>query len=171
MGAFALVHYPNIDCPSLSSFRQRYDPQATLIAPHITLLFPVPTALGEEPLVHHLASILRPWRPFPFRLHEVQLSTDRHLFLLLQEGNDELIRLHQAIYSGMLASYRRAEFPFVPHLTLGVVDQDVQEPERALQEASALTIDHRGLLDRLHLVQINNERTHVIRRQEFRFAA
>jgi len=55
---FALVHYPNIDIKAINSFRRKYDPQVDLIAPHITLIFPVAESFVETNLVQHIESVL-----------------------------------------------------------------------------------------------------------------
>jgi hypothetical protein len=48
---FALVYYPNIDTISINQLRRKYDPQVDLIAPHITLMFPLSESIGEKDLI------------------------------------------------------------------------------------------------------------------------
>src|SRR5438477_6506299 len=80
---YALVHYPAVDTQHLNELRRKYDPQVDLIAPHITLVFPVPTSIGEASLGSHIEHVLRGWQQFPIRLQGLERSWDNYLFLLL----------------------------------------------------------------------------------------
>ena len=159
---YALLYYPNIESPHINQFRKKYDPLVDLIAPHITLMFPVPESIGEDNLVHHLEKVLCNWQPFQIRLQGVQISSDDHLFLILQEGNADVIRLHDEIYTGILIEFRRVDIPFIPHVTLGVFKEDSSNRERVLEEARQLGIDHRCVLDKLHLVKVNDDRSRIV---------
>jgi hypothetical protein len=87
--AYALVHYPAIDTEQINELRHKYDPQVDLIAPHVTLVFPVPASIGEAILVAHIGNVLRNWRQFPLHLQGLEQSWDNCLFLRLQAGNTE----------------------------------------------------------------------------------
>lgn len=167
---YALVHYPDIDTGRINQFRRKYDPQVVLIEPHITLMFPVPESIGEEKLVDHLASVLRGWQSFPVHLQGCQIASADYLFLLIQEGKSDTIRLHDEIYTGILADYWRKEIPFIPHLTLGVVDKNSTDRNQVLLEAEALGTDYHCLLDRLHLVKVTDDRSKIVWNKEFLLA-
>ena len=164
---YALVHYPNVESPRIHQFRKKYDPQVDLMAPHITLMFPVPESVGEDNLVRHLESILWNWQPFLIHVQGVQISSDDHLFLMLQKGNANVIRLHHELYTSILVEYRRVDIPFVPHVTLGVFIGDSSNRECVLEEAKQLGIDQRGVLDKLHLVKVNDDRSRITWSREF----
>ena len=167
---YALVHYPNVDTKRINQLRKKYDPQVDLIEPHITLMFPVPESIGEDNLVNHIESILSGWQPFPIHLQGFQKSWDDYLFLMVKEGDADIIGLHSEIYTGILADYRKEDVPFVPHLTLGVLAKNANEYPEVLGEAKRLNLDHRSVLDKLHLVKINNERAQIIWSKEFSLA-
>jgi 2'-5' RNA ligase len=164
---YALVHYPKIDSVRIEPFRKKYDPQVGLIKPHITLMFPVSEAVGEVSLIHHLESILRNWQPFLIHLQGIQISSDDHVFLLIREGSANITRLHDEIYTGILADHLREDIPFVPHVTLGVLEKDPMIRERVIEEADQLGIDDRTVLDKLHLVKVNNDRSKIVWNKEF----
>jgi 2'-5' RNA ligase len=167
---YALVHYPNVDTKDINQLRMKYDPQVELIGPHITLMFPVSESIGEENLVHHLENVLNSWQSFPIHLQRFQISSDDHLFLLLQEGNANIIRLHGEIYTGILADYRREDIPFIPHLTLGVLNKDSNEHDRVLIEAKHLGIHYYCVLDKLRLAKVNDDRSKIVWGKEFSLA-
>jgi 2'-5' RNA ligase len=167
---YALVHYPSVESPRINQVREKYDPQVDLIAPHITLMFPVPESVGEDILVRHLERVLCNWQPFLIHLQGVQISLDDHLFLMLQEGNANVIRLHDEIYTGILVEYRREDIPFIPHVTLGVFEENSSNHERVLEEAKQLGIDQSCMLDKLHLVKVNDDRSRIVWNKEFSLA-
>ncbi len=164
---YALVHFPNIDTRKINQLRVKYDPQVELIEPHITLMFPIPESIGADNLIRHLVSVLRNWRSFPIHLQGFQVSSDDHLFLLLEEGRTNIIRLRREIYTGILADYQRKDIPFIPHLTLGVLNKGSNHHERVLKEAKQLGIDYHCVLDKLNLVKVNDDRSKIVWSKEF----
>lgn len=179
---YALVHYPNIDTGRINEFRRKYDPHFDLIEPHVTLVFLLPESVGEKNLVSHLENVLRHWHPFPVHLKGLQKAWDHWLFLILAEGNDSITRLHRELYSGPLASYRREDIEFVPHLGLGLFARqdagyDIRNPQnvaldeekyfQALKEAQRLDLDYRCVIDRLHLLKINADISRIVWSKEF----
>lgn len=179
---YALVHYPDIDIEPIKRFKRKYDPLADLIDPHMTLVFLVPESIGEQNLVSHIEQVLSRWQPFPIHLHGLEKSWDHWLFLVLQEGRGEVIKLHEELYAGVLEPYRRPDIQFVPHIVLGLFvkqdeQYDIRNPqqtsfdaeryEAALAEAEQLGLDYRCVVDRLHLVKINSDITQVVGSKEF----
>jgi 2'-5' RNA ligase len=167
---FALVHYPVLNNTQIEAFRRKYDPRVGLIAPHLTLMFPLPVSVGEDILIHHIKSVLTRWKPFPIHLEGVLLAPDNYLYLLVQEGKDSLAHLHDELYTGLLASYLRTDIPFVPHLTLGILDSDSGNQDSVIQEAKQLDIDHHGVLDKFHLIKVNDDRSRIVWRKDFSLA-
>jgi 2'-5' RNA ligase len=159
---FALVHYLAIDNPQVQAFRRKHDPQVDLIAPHLTLMFPVPGSIGEDILIHQIRSILTRWKPFPIHLDGIYRSDDDYIYLLVEEGKERLTSLHDEIYTGLLTPYLRADIPYIPHVTLGILASNVTDPERILQEAQQLGIAYRGVLDKLHLIKVNDDRSRIV---------
>jgi len=148
----------------------KHDPQVALIEPHITLMFPVSESIGEDHLVHHLESVLRNWQSFPVHMQGCQISSDDYLFLLIQEGKTNVIGLHDKVYTGILADYWRKDIPFVPHLTLGVLNKKSTNRDYALAEAEELAIDYYCVIDKLHLVKVNDDRSKIVWSKEFLLA-
>ena len=163
---YALVHYPAIDTQLIDALRQKYDPQAGLLAPHITMMFPVPSSIDESSLVSHLEQLLSTCPPFPIRMAGLEQSADHYLFLVLQEGRAEVIHLHDRIYTGVLAPYLRTDLPYVPHVTLGAFD-DGEHCSQALGDVERDRLNYECVLDRLHLVKINEDRSLIVWSKEF----
>jgi 2'-5' RNA ligase len=172
---YALVFYPRFDpdpARAIGAIRREYDPTSAFVEPHVTVLFPVPAGVGEGRLIDHIGRVLAAWRPFEIRLGGLHRSRDHWLFLTLSEGEDQVKKLYQALYTGILAEYRRADIEFVPHLGLGLfvktgstcdwnnpqeADLDRKRYDEALRRAKALLNPPGMLVEKLHLAKIPDE--------------
>jgi len=115
----AVVYFPNINTDKINVFREKYDPQYRIIRPHITLVFPI-SGISEEQVIEHLNIITtKSIKPFQIEFKGLIRSFDDYLFLLVEKGNEEIIRVHNLLYSGALASQPRNDIRFIPHITLG----------------------------------------------------
>lgn len=165
---YALVYYT--DLPGLDEIRKRHDPFYDLINDHITIIFPVPASeINLDDLKDHFKKILQKWSPFDIHLKGFHKSWDHWLFLILQEGNERVIELHDDLYSGILKPFLREDIPFVPHVGLVPCfkgDYDIKDPREleldeekynmVLKEAQDLNIDYWRKLDKLYLIRIND---------------
>ena len=167
MPAYALVHFPNINTTSINALRDEYDPYRDFIGVHISVVFPV--TVERRALEEHIAEILAGWRPFTIRLKGLLLCFDRWLFLIVQDGNDELVRLFEAMHTGLLAPHRRHDIEYIPHIGLGyfgteaydltvhsVAPLDEARYNEAVGKAEEAKLDFETTLDRLTLVEIDD---------------
>ena len=139
-------NFPNIEV--ISRIRDTYDPLAKLVAPHITVVFPIESEISDEELRDFLERKLEHVRPFHIRLQGVIKKEDafgNYLFLQVKEGRDELRQIHDLLYSDELEEYDYG-FPYEPHMTIGKLEtaQDLQEAYTAVQGINdffATTVD------------------------------
>lgn len=150
-----IVVFPSFADPGpIDRFRARFDPLASLVPPHLTLVFPFETALSTDELREHIRVAVAGLTSFPIRLHGVTGSDGEYLFLNVKRGNDELIALHDRLYAGVLGPFLRRELTFTPHLTIG----RVREPaafERAVAEAAELNMVFETLVDAVSVYTIH----------------
>lgn len=118
MQRLAVVYFPSINLDELNEFRQKYDPKWKIIKPHITLVIPL-SNISEELLLQHLETITKEMKSFYISLNGLTKSFDNYLFLQVKQGNEKVIRLHEKLYSGILALHLRKDIIFSPHITLG----------------------------------------------------
>jgi 2'-5' RNA ligase len=167
---YSLVYYPQIDISKINEFRRKYDPYVDVIETHITIVFPVPDKIGKDALTKHIDKKLSNWNPFEITIHGLEKSWDHWLFLVLQEGEQEVVKLHDDLYTGILGPYVRSDIEFIPHIGIGLFvtgEYDVGDPHKttfdqsgynqALKEAEALDTGQQCLVDRLTLVEIDDE--------------
>ena len=125
MTKLAFVAYPlfaEADRLWIESIRERHDPQASRIAAHFTLVFPV--ELAAESLMEETSNLPLDRRSIPFVLRRAEAIPDRiggggYVFLVPKEGLEEIAALHDRLYEGVLRPYLRDDLPFLPHITVG----------------------------------------------------
>lgn len=178
MPTHALVHFPNIDKTKINELRDEYDPYKDLIDVHIAIVFPLD--VDRQALENHIARVLAGWTPFTVHLKGLHLSFDQWLFLTVEEGNDKLVSLFEEMYAGLLAPYRRHDIEYIPHIGLGylgakaydltgqsVAPLDESRYNEALRKAEAANLDFETRLDRLTLIELDDEFTKTFIVREF----
>ena len=169
---YVLLYYPRFDRKTgedIEVFRGKYDPFADSWKPHIPFIFPVPCdEIEEEEFTEHVETVLKSWKPFPIHVGGFTKSWDHWLLLLLREGNEKAIALHDELYAGILAPFLRRDIEYIPHIGIGLfvrkdagynaldpktVDFDAELYSQALREAESLKIDSFDTVDRLVLTK------------------
>lgn len=107
---------------AINELRKKYDPLVDKIPPHITLVFPFASSFTTEELREHVTTTLAGVPAFEVKLKGITGSENGYLFLNVKQGNDQIIELHDRLYSGLLASYIYRKATYCPHLTVGKVE-------------------------------------------------
>jgi 2'-5' RNA ligase len=139
--------FSNIDV--IHSIRERYDPLAKYIAPHITLVFPFKSNIGGQEIKEHIKKQMKGIEPFHIELQGISKESGNYLFLNLSKGKEQIIELQRRLYKGILEDYypdflKKVEF--LPHLTVGRFESDplcnmAFEELKGMQEIFADRID------------------------------
>ncbi|MDB5084750.1 MAG: 2-5 ligase superfamily, partial [Bacilli bacterium] len=117
----------------LTQIRERYDPLACLIPPHVTLVFPFVSELSTDEIMRHLQQCLSTARPFSLVLQGITGSAGNYLFLNVKRGLDALIDIHDRLYTGTLKQHLNRDYSYVPHVTVGKLLSN-EEFLKALEE-------------------------------------
>ncbi|MBU3188522.1 2'-5' RNA ligase family protein [Clostridium bowmanii] len=125
-----IMIFPKLDNVRIvDKLRQKYDPLAGHVKPHITLVFPFDSEIETKELKEHLSTVLSKITSFEVILSGVTPTNafGRYLFLNIQKGGNEIVELHKKLYTGILQSYYPKWLKskvFLPHMTLGNFDND-----------------------------------------------
>jgi len=122
----------------IHGIRQRHDPIAALVPPHVTLVYPFDAEFDAAALKTHMAEALAEFRELPITLDGVSGAEGCYLWYDIKQGNDALIAMHDRLYAGPLARYLDRQQSFQPHLTLGRIADPARWRE-ALDEIAATT--------------------------------
>lgn len=110
----------------IQELREKYDPLHTMIEPHITLVFPFESDISAIDMERHVQCCVSGMQPFHIELQGVTGANGGYLFLNVKHGNDEIIALHDLLYTGPLRSFLNRSLTFIPHLTIGRIGDEVQ---------------------------------------------
>lgn len=103
----------------IDKLRKDYDPLVEKIPAHITVVFPFESSHSQNELKEHIQKALKRFKPFDIRLTGITGAEKGYLFLNVKKGNDQIIELHDRLYSGILATYLFRKTTYFPHLTVG----------------------------------------------------
>ena len=117
----AIVIFPQLGSHAslIQDIRNQYDPLANKIAPHITLVFPFESKISSLELSQHVKNCLDGLDLFDFTMQGISHESENYLFLNLTQGKEEIIEIHDLLYSGILARFLSKKHRYNPHLTVG----------------------------------------------------
>ena len=155
----AVVAYPTLsddDRHWIEGIRARYDPLASRIAAHFTLVFPAEVA--EAPVVALVKDALQSLESIPVVLRRAAAfpnatGSGYYVFLLADEGSPELLEVHDTLYNGVLAAHRRRDIPFAPHVTVGAHPQ-LEECERIASQLKEERRIVRARIDSVDVIEV-----------------
>jgi len=119
--------FSNVDV--IDGIRDKFDPLAKRVRPHITLVFPFQSDITSNELKKHLENMLLSIKPFRVTLQGITpvQSFGNYLFLNIIHGKDEIIEIHKRFYTELL----EAVYPnwlrtgdFHSHMTVGKIASD-----------------------------------------------
>ncbi|WP_232700038.1 2'-5' RNA ligase family protein [Brevibacillus daliensis] len=123
----------------IEEVRQKYDPLQGIVPPHITLVFPFESEMTSAQLERQVRETLVGVSSFPIQLKGITATLDNYLFLNVKKGNDNIIDLHDRLYSGPLAGLMSRRHTYTPHVTVGKVKNET-ELQTALIETKSFTL-------------------------------
>jgi hypothetical protein len=123
--AFYTVAFPDIaadDMRWMQLFREQHDPQHKVVAPHFTLVFGIHD-LSEGEYLDHVAGVARSAPQVHFTCRYAMVGADdaddiAYVFLVPDEGNAAISRLHDRLYGGTFKRFLTLAIPYIPHITI-----------------------------------------------------
>lgn len=153
MNKLAVVYFPKQEIEKINSFRKKYDPCIKIISPHSTVMSPLPK-VSTSSLIEHVEKIVKNTSVFPIHFKGVSKTDDNCIFLLVDQGKEEVVQLHDKFYSDSFATYFPTEYSFIPHITIGDFG-----PEsgilcsKALAEAEKENFDITDFFDTISIIE------------------
>ena len=109
----------------INEIREKHDPLANHVRPHISLVFTFESTLTSIELKEHLKKVLYGTRCFRLTLQEVikiDNTLGMYLFLDIKQGNEQIRKLALKLYTGILQTYKPDwlnQETYLPHMTIG----------------------------------------------------
>jgi 2'-5' RNA ligase len=159
-----VINYPTIsaeDFDWIQQIREQHDPLYwSVVAPHFTVVFPV-FNLEEKAFIHHVAQVAKEIEAFDFVLRCAVLGDDAfsdftHVFLVPDEGYSKIVKLHDRLYTGILANELRLDIPFVPHI--GIANSlNAQACKDLVDDLNARAFEIKGRVEKLDIIWYEND--------------
>lgn len=169
--ALVVVAYPDITQESrdwIDAIRARHDElYYRVIEPHFALLFPVHNIPAED-LVQHVRTHCSEFDVIHFELRCAICISDAfsdyiHVFLVPDTGFASVARLHDALYTGILAHELRLDIPFIPHI--GVANsREPAKTKKLVDELNATPFSIQGTISTLDVASYTDNRVATIER-------
>lgn len=152
----AIILFPSFDNINIiKGIREKYDPLANCIAPHITIVFPFDSDMSTDNLKLHFNKVLKGMKKFNVQLKGFTGDLrDRYLFLNVKKGNDNIIELHDRLYSGILEPFLFRKLTYFPHLTVGRLQLEI-EFDKALDELNCYSESFETVIDKIYIENID----------------
>ena len=125
----SILIFPQISSlANVQHVRSLYDPLATHIRPHISLIFPFRSELSNQNIISAIKSSVRFIKPFKTTFNKLGHDNNGYIWLEATQGKDQLINLHDELYQHKyFSSFLRKDIPYAPHITLGKVREEKVE--------------------------------------------
>lgn len=163
MANLALI-YPQLsseDFDAIQRIREQHDTRYfDVVEPHITLVFSTKKISADE-LVSQVTNTLRDTKAFELVFDSAKVVENDdgeffHAFLIPSVGYDEINGIHDALYTGVLASELRHDIPFIPHLGIGTGTQ--ADMDALAQKLNTERVLIKGLARHISIVQYDGSK-------------
>ncbi len=159
-----VVNYPTIsgiDFTWIQNIRKQQDKlNFSAIDPHFTLVFPI-IDIDRETLVNHVKQSVQSIKAFEFTLRCAVLCNDAfskyiHVFLVPDKGYSNIVKLHDRLYTGVIANQLRLDIPFIPHI--GIANSlDAHHCKQLVDLLNSQPFEIRGKVERLDVISMQGD--------------
>ena len=153
------ISYPIISVENfawIQAIRQQFDVlNFSAIDPHFTLVFPL-VDIDRATLISHVQQSIQDIPAFEFMLRCAVLSNDAfcqctHVFLVPDEGYSKIVKLHDRLYTAVLADQLRLDIPFIPHI--GIANSlNARSCKELVDRLNGQHFEIRGRIDKLDII-------------------
>ena len=171
--ALLVIAHPELqksDLDWIQKYRQQHDRQFSVVGPHFTLVFAIQD-IDTDAFAREIKQRADDIARFDVDLKVATISQDDsgkyyHEFLVPDTGNSDVIRLHDRLYSGALAQYRRYDIDFIPHISIGD-SEDIEASKERVEALNSKGISVHGTISSIDIIEYANGVVSVIDRATF----
>lgn len=164
-----VVAYPQLESKDynwIQSFRAKNDRYFNLIEPHFTLVFPV-EKIDEVEFISHIKKVTIKFNEFYFVIRCAQIVKDSFseftdVFLIPEEGFRIFVKLHDALYTGILEPELRLDIPFIPHLAIAN-NKDPHTCKKLCEEINKKNLEIVGAINHLSIISYSNNKIELLK--------
>lgn len=157
--AYLVLAYPTLhksDYDLIQSHRKDHDRQYSVVDPHFTVVFSTENVASEK-FISEIKNKSKDIRKINFTIRRATINKDAfsdyyYIFLVPDEGSSDILKLHDKLYSEILASNLRLDLDFIPHITIGN-SKDKFDCKRIVDEWNSRNFCIKGGIDKLTIVE------------------
>jgi 2'-5' RNA ligase len=150
-----IVVFPaRADLTAVERFRGRWDPLADAVPAHVTLVYPFQDGEDVDGVANAVAQVTARHRPFAFDLASPQIVADEYLFLVAEQGREQIHRLHHDLDDAVPNAYTSGMF--LAHMTIGR-SQDRARLDQAHREAVRTGLCLHGQAEAVSIYRIDSD--------------
>ncbi len=163
--AYLALSYPDIDQSDydwIQDIRKKHDKRYfDVVQPHFTLVFST-NKLSLEDFTQHVKEKIEGFQTFDISLDSARVVEDDskeffHEFLIPSKGFDEINKIHDKLYTGLLESELRHDIPFIPHVGIGTSDEQ-QEAEEVVSMVMQAQRPIIGTVSKITIVEYDGKK-------------
>lgn len=164
--AKVVVAYPKLakkDFNWIQSIRADHDElYYNVIDPHYTIVFPIFNQINEKDLILHVREKAKTFKPINFTLNKTILNKDAfneywHGLVIPEKGYDDIVRLHDEIYAGLLKPELRFDIPYIPHIGIAS-SKDKDKIQKVVEGFNQQNINIQGTINTLDICDYEDEK-------------
>lgn len=164
MNLRTIMIFPDFDnIEVINRIREKYDPLAKLVNPHITIVFPFKSEISNEELSHILDKRLYGIKPFEIELQGISKRKDRfgnYLFLDIIKGKQNIIEIHNNLYRNEFKTFDLG-LDYLPHITVGNLINS-QELDKAYETVKNINYKFVSIVNKISVEMIGNNKESII---------
>jgi len=163
--ALLVLAYPEIseeDRNWIDSFREKHDHLFYgIVEPHFTIVFPT-FGISYNDFEKEVFEKTKDTKGFSFSLRCAMNNNDRlseynHIFLSPDEGNSDIVKLHDKLYSGILRKTLRLDVDFYSHIGIGSYT-DPEKCKSLIDEINHSPFNISGRISSLDIISFGDQK-------------
>ncbi len=156
------------DMKIIDEIREKYDPLAHFVRPHITIVFPFENQMSNNDIADILSVRLKTISPFELVLRGISKQEDRfgnYLFLDVKEGTTEICAIHNTLYDNEFCEHDLG-LGYRPHMTIGKLPT-AEALNAAYEEVKEIDFAFKTVVNKISVEMIgeNDESIIIIEQQ------
>jgi hypothetical protein len=137
-----------------------------IVDPHFTMVFAV-DGMGLREFIEHIKKQVPGFKKIAFVLRGAIVVKDTfseytYVFLVPEEGYNDMVKLHDELYGGKLSSELRLDIPFIPHINIGN-SIDPQDCKKLVDRLNQQSFAIKGWIETLDVVKYEDNRVKTIK--------
>ena len=173
--SYLVIAYPELaknDFDSIQNYRKQNDQSLfDVVDPHFTFIFPV-NDFTEREFIDEIKLQSADSELIRFNIKCAIINKDAfneyyHVFLVPDKGYNDIMKLHDKLYSGRLKSNLNSGIAFIPHITIGN-SADMDLCKAMADEWNGQSFSISGVISQLSIIKYENNAVMLIEKIELK---